>query len=239
VWGPYKAAESKKTNQQVDVSTNGVSVFGTFSIQMKLYSELGVVSDKEALKKMSSSAASLKQAGIEEEDFSRPMYNKDITYTGSVHNLTEFKSHKGNVEEFTRSNISIAKKTNCMQGSLKVAVDIIKEMTDFKLLGQNRQFLLVTLANFFMFAGFFVPYIYIPIYAEELKIEKYSIILSIIGKWGEKAACCDDFNLYSPFDCNFRHSQHTGENIVRNRCRQEDHKRVQSQHDFIYFDGWN
>jgi hypothetical protein len=141
------------------------------------------------MKKMSSSAASLKQAGINEDDFSRPMYKKDITYTGSVHNLTEFKSHKGNVEEFTRSNISIAvgKKTGFLERypACKVIVDVLKETTDFKLLGQNRQFLLVTLANFFMFAGFFVPYIYIPVYAEELKIENSSAVNMVIGKQEE------------------------------------------------------
>ncbi len=114
------------------------------------------------------------------------MYKKDAVYTGSVKNLQEFKSHHENVEKFTRSNISIKVENtqNCCQRNpaYKVLVDIVKEMTDFKLLGQNKQFLLVTLANFFSFAPLFVPYIYIPIYAKELGIDNYPIILSIIGK---------------------------------------------------------
>jgi hypothetical protein len=140
--------------------------------------------DKNQAQQIASSALSLKEAGINEEDFSRPMYKKDAVYTGSVKNLQEFKAHHENEEEFARDNISIKLKENCCQRNpaYKVLVDIVKEMTDFKLLGQNKQFLLVTLANFFMFAGFFVPYIYIPIYAKELEIKNYPIIMSIIGK---------------------------------------------------------
>ncbi len=112
------------------------------------------------------------------------MYKKDILYTGSVANLDEFKSHHSNVAEFTRSNISIAMEDeNCLQRhpAFKVVVDIVKQMTNFKLLGQNKQFLLVTIANFFAFTGFFIPFIYLPNYATELKIDNYAPILSVIG----------------------------------------------------------
>ena len=117
-------------------------------------SELG---DFKEAKHISNSHESLVQQGINQDDFSRPMYKNDLFYTGSVQNLAEFKSHNNNVVEFTRSNISVAveKEAGCAQKhpALKLIIDILKEMTDFKLLGQNKAFLLITLANFFAFAG--------------------------------------------------------------------------------------
>jgi hypothetical protein len=60
-------------------------------------------------------------------------------------------------------------------------VDIFREMTNFKLLFENKQFALVTIANFFAFVGFFIPYIYIPIRAKELDIKNSSGVLMVIG----------------------------------------------------------
>ncbi len=145
--------------------------------------------DSLNVKKIYSSHDSLVQHGIHEEDFSRPMYKKDVFYTGSVHSLAEFKKHNKNITEFTRSSISVAAKKKeafCAQSGAasKFILDIVKEMTDFKLLGQNKGFLLITLANFFAFCGFFSTFIYLPIYANELHWDKsrIPIIPMIIGK---------------------------------------------------------
>ena len=63
----------------------------------------------------------------------------------------------------------------------QIALNIVKETCDLKLLVQNRNFLLLTLSQFFFSIGFFLPFIYIPLRADELGITEYSWILSVIG----------------------------------------------------------
>ena len=148
--------------------------------------ELQTVEQGKSVMEMASSAASLKQEGIEQGDFSRPMYKKDALYTRSIQELAEYKKTE-TVEEFTRSQISIPIKeendNSCYNRYhiVKVIVDIVKEMTNFKLLIQSKPFALVVIANFFVFVGYFIPFIYIPIRGGELNITNYSIILSVIG----------------------------------------------------------
>ncbi|CAF0910909.1 unnamed protein product [Brachionus calyciflorus] len=66
---------------------------------------------------------------------------------------------------------------------LRIAHGILKEMTDFKLLTQNFGFLLITASNFFLFAGYFTPFLYISDIAQENNIDKEeaSTLISIIG----------------------------------------------------------
>jgi MFS family permease len=59
--------------------------------------------------------------------------------------------------------------------------NVAKESLDFKLLVQNKKFMLMTLSNFFIYLGYFIPFIYIPIRAKELEIIHYPWLLSIIG----------------------------------------------------------
>jgi hypothetical protein len=136
----------------------------------------------EALMAMSSSAASLKQDGIEEGDFSRPMYKKDALYTRSVQSLAEFKKSE-NAEEFRRSQIDIPVEPSGVRRLGKVMLDILVEMTNFKLLIENKPFLLIVIANFFVFVGYFLPFIYIPIRGKELDISNIAMVLSVIGKY--------------------------------------------------------
>ena len=137
----------------------------------------------EALMAMSSSAASLKQDGIEEGDFTRPMYKKDALYTRSVQSLAEFKKSE-NAEEFRRSQINIPVEPSGVRRLGKVMLDILVEMTNFKLLIENKPFLLIVIANFFVFVGYFLPFIYIPIRGKELDMgSKVAMILSVIGKF--------------------------------------------------------
>jgi hypothetical protein len=62
-------------------------------------------------------------------------------------------------------------------------VDIFREMTNFKLLFENKQFALMTIANFFVFVGYMIPFLYIPIRAKEIKFEHAILVLSVIGKF--------------------------------------------------------
>ena len=63
-----------------------------------------------------------------------------------------------------------------------VAVKILKEMFDLRLLWTNKIFLLAVLSQFVIFIGYFLPFIYIPIRGVELNIEGMSWVLSVIGK---------------------------------------------------------
>lgn len=71
--------------------------------------------------------------------------------------------------------------TSCIRSCGSIAWNIIKEICNVGLLGQNFAFLLITLSNFFIFAGYFIPFLYIPIRAKELEIDNFALVLSIIG----------------------------------------------------------
>lgn len=46
--------------------------------------------------------------------------------------------------------------------SSNIFAKIFKEMTNFKILTKNIPFLLISISNFFLFFGYFIPFIYIP-----------------------------------------------------------------------------
>lgn len=58
---------------------------------------------------------------------------------------------------------------------------IIKEITDFSLLKENSSFLLIVLSGFFVFSAYYIPFIYIPIRAQELQIHDYAWVISVAG----------------------------------------------------------
>ena len=64
---------------------------------------------------------------------------------------------------------------------VKIMVGVLKETTDFKLLKDKPLFTLITLSNFFVFFVYFIPFIYIPVRAQELGIDQYPWLISIIG----------------------------------------------------------
>lgn len=71
----------------------------------------------------------------------------------------------------------------CHSKFLTIVLDIIKEMTDFKLLVQNFGFLLITISNFFLFLGYFTPFLYLVKVATEngASNSNATFLLSIIG----------------------------------------------------------
>ena len=94
--------------------------------------------------------------------------NKIIqAYTGSVMSLNEI-------------DLPIYKRNTF----LIIVIGILKEMTDFRLLFQNVGFLLITISNFFLFTGYFTPFLYITKIAESHGVSnaKASFLISIIGK---------------------------------------------------------
>ena len=66
---------------------------------------------------------------------------------------------------------------------LQVSIEILKEMFDFKLLAQNKTFLLITLSNFFCFVGYFTPFLYLVKICKDFGSTgtQASFLISIIG----------------------------------------------------------
>lgn len=65
----------------------------------------------------------------------------------------------------------------------RITVGILKEMTDFRLLIENFGFLLIVFSNFFVFSGFFTPFLYITKIAEShgISTERAAFLISIVG----------------------------------------------------------
>lgn len=65
---------------------------------------------------------------------------------------------------------------------LKMALDILKDMANFSLLRENMGFLLITMSNFCLFTGYFIPFIYLVSIAEtSAGMSDPTLLLSLIG----------------------------------------------------------
>ncbi|XP_046341093.1 monocarboxylate transporter 14-like [Haliotis rufescens] len=119
-------------------------------------------------------------------DLSRPMYRKDIFYSGSIMNIQQFKSQP-DMKDYIRSVTSIPSmhmEKTCFtcEWIPKPARDTLSEMLDVKLL-KNPTFLLICFGNVLAMLGFYVPFVYIVDRAISLEIDesKAAFLLSIIG----------------------------------------------------------
>ncbi|XP_014662482.1 PREDICTED: uncharacterized protein LOC106805421 [Priapulus caudatus] len=131
------------------------------------------------------------------KELKRPMYRKDIFFSGSIYNLPEFQS-QGNMNAYLTSITSIPMETALSTCRYEDELDdggaltatccgpevrsVFAEMTDFGLL-RNPIFALICLANILAFAGFYVPFVYTNSRALDLGIEETSaaMLLSVIG----------------------------------------------------------
>ena len=131
---------------------------------------------------------------ISSKDYARPMYKKDIFYSGSIANINEFKSQPdmnsyitsitsipgdlGGID--TRGETACHRVCGCLP---KPLVDILSEMLDVSLL-TNPGFMLICLGNVFAMIGFYVPYVFIVERAILLGVDKTkaSFLLSVIGQ---------------------------------------------------------
>ena len=132
---------------------------------------------------------------ITSRDYARPMYKKDIFYSGSVLNITEFKSQPDMHSYITsitsipgdidmpdaRQETSMHRVCSCLP---KPVVDVLSEMLDMSLF-KNYGFMCICLGNIFAMIGFYVPYVYIVDRALMLGIGKTqaSFLLSVIGEY--------------------------------------------------------
>jgi hypothetical protein len=63
----------------------------------------------------------------------------------------------------------------------QILINTLKEICDIKLIFKSWTMLLITLSNFFMFSGYFIPFIYIPKVADKNSIENSSYLIVTIG----------------------------------------------------------
>jgi hypothetical protein len=94
-----------------------------------------------------------------------------------------------NIVTFSGSMVSLKKYENdenedvsCFKKFLNITLNIIKEIIDIRLLFQSIPFFIITVSNFFIFLGYFIPFIYMPIRAKEINVDNIDWIFSIIGK---------------------------------------------------------
>ncbi|XP_054723796.1 monocarboxylate transporter 12-like [Uloborus diversus] len=139
-------------------------------------------------------------------DYSRPMYRKDVFYSGSIRNLPEYKQSQGDVRSYVASVTSIPRdipvshsvlgdnRSVVMDGPSKPEVcpeclrlpksmtDTMYEMLDFSLL-KNNVFLLICISNIVGMIGFYVPYVYITDSSimKGITSDKAAFLLSVIG----------------------------------------------------------
>ena len=130
-----------------------------------------------------------KRLDIPKEDYARPMYRKDIFYSGSIRHLPEFQSNP-NVTSYVQSMTSIPDTTPPEDESKcsklcclpKVSTDVFKTMLDVSLL-KDPVFLIVCLGNGLGMLGVYVPFVFLADRAVGLDIEptKAAFLLSVIG----------------------------------------------------------
>lgn len=105
--------------------------------------------------------------------------------SGGAHGEPVTQAQLQVVEGYLGSMCSLNQKTKFYErySCLRISVGILKEMSDFSLLKENLGFLLITLSNFFIFFGYFTPFLYITKIAEENGIpkERAAMLISIIG----------------------------------------------------------
>lgn len=82
-----------------------------------------------------------------------------------------------NVEIMSGSIVSLKK----VEDEQSFFIGLIKEMTNFSLLRQNWKFTLITLSNFAIFTGYFIPFIFVKKIAGLNNIPNPAYFISIIG----------------------------------------------------------
>lgn len=123
------------------------------------------------------------------KDFARPMYKKDIFYSGSIDHIPQYRSQP-NMRSYITSITSIPGVSAPEKSSMwdkctclpKTVTDILKEMLDFSLM-LNFSFFMLFMGNLFACAGFFIPFSYIVDQAVRLGVpsSNAAFLLSIMG----------------------------------------------------------
>ncbi|KAG1680874.1 Monocarboxylate transporter 12 [Nymphon striatum] len=137
----------------------------------------------------------------DKKEFSRPMYRKDIFYSGSIMNLPEYQSQK-DLKSYLSSITSIPKETYyiseqqvdgitvlekktmcpCLPDLPKSMKDILSAMLNVNLM-HDRSFMLLCFSNVLAMLGFYIPFFFIVDQAviKGISPEKAALLLSVIG----------------------------------------------------------
>ncbi|KAJ8316294.1 hypothetical protein KUTeg_006308 [Tegillarca granosa] len=125
---------------------------------------------------------------VQKEDYKRPLYRKDIFYSGSIVHIPQYRSQP-DVKSYVTSITSIPgdidqpevgwKFCTCLPKSV---VDTLQEMLDISLL-KNFPFLMICLGNILAMSGFYVPFSFLVDRAILLGIDETqaAFLLSVIG----------------------------------------------------------
>lgn len=127
---------------------------------------------------------------IAREEYARPLYRKDIFYSGSIIHIPQFQSQpdmNSYITSITTIPGTVEVDRECWLWDYvclpKAAKDTLREMLDFSLLF-DPAFGIVCFANILVFLGYFIPFVFLRDRAtEELNItpEKSAFLLSLIG----------------------------------------------------------
>ncbi|XP_055865455.1 monocarboxylate transporter 2-like isoform X3 [Biomphalaria glabrata] len=138
---------------------------------------------------------SINSLHVSKKDLSRPLYRKDIFYSGSVLNIPQYKSQT-DIKSFITSITTIPGEMEFVDGpspSFKCinkycsclprpARDVLSEMVDITLF-KDISFMLICLGNVAAFLGFYIPFMFLVDRSVELGIDKSqaTFLISIIG----------------------------------------------------------
>ncbi|KAK3746737.1 hypothetical protein RRG08_059568 [Elysia crispata] len=139
--------------------------------------------------------SSMRSLHVSKKDLARPLYRKDIFYSGSVLNIPQFQSQT-NMKSYITSITTIPGESEFVDGPSgsskffnkccsclpRSARDVLAEMIDVSLF-KDLSFMLICVGNILTFLGFFIPFMFIVDCATELGVGKKeaAFLVSIIG----------------------------------------------------------
>lgn len=139
-----------------------------------------------------SAGFSMHSLNVSKRDLARPLYRKDIFYSGSVLNIPQYQSQP-DVKSYVTSITTIPGEVAFLSGGEskcwqylcfpQSVKDTLQEMMDISLLKDPR-FLLICFGNVLVFLGFYVPFVYIVDLAKNMLVDDKSnaaFLISIIG----------------------------------------------------------
>lgn len=140
---------------------------------------------------------SLTSLHVSKKDLARPLYRKDIFYSGSVLNIPQFRSQP-DMKSYITSIMTIPGEMEFVEGPSpsskcinsvcsclpRPARDILSEMVDVSLF-KDISFMLICLGNVAAFLGFYVPFMFLVDRTVSMGIDKTqaTFLISIIGKF--------------------------------------------------------
>ncbi|BFZ13915.1 hypothetical protein BsWGS_16954 [Bradybaena similaris] len=138
---------------------------------------------------------SLTSLHVSKKDLARPLYRKDIFYSGSVLNIPQFRSQP-DMKSYITSIMTIPGEMEFVEGPSpsskcinsvcsclpRPARDILSEMVDVSLF-KDISFMLICLGNVAAFLGFYVPFMFLVDRTVSMGIDKTqaTFLISIIG----------------------------------------------------------